>query len=266
MLIVPTVPDAERELAAEQGALADARRSGAGAEAELSAARSRLAENPSDDNAEAVELARRAATKFSELVQARESRVAMAERRLADARRAADREELVEVEREASACLAELPALFAALVRIHGLAATAADQIEDIAERHADAHERAAVLAKRLGVTNPIRCVPLAVVRVAAGLSLADKAGLPESEPEELRGNVGLARAVRDLAAVRLDASELLPAVDRLLAELDAALGCTTGRWIEPLRDAQWNTHQAERERHEAADALLAELNGDSNG
>lgn len=265
-LIAVSVADGERELAAEQAALADARRAGAGAEADLSAARSRLAEDPSDENAEAVEVARRSATKFSELVQARETRVAEAERRLREARRVEDRAELAEVEREAGAHLAELPKLFSALVRIHRLAAEAADQIEDLAEKHSDAHERAAVLAKRLGVTNPVRSVPLAVVRVAAGLHLADAVGLPEIEAEELRTNLGLARAVRDLAAVRLDAADLVPAVDRLLAEIDAALGATAARWIEPLRDASWNTHEAERVRHEAAEALLAELEGDADG
>lgn len=263
---VPAVADAERELAAEQGALADARRSGAGAEAELSAARSRLAEDPSDESAEAVEQARRPATKFSELVRARETRVAEAERRLREARRVEDREELARVESEASACLAELPDLFAALVRIHGLAATAADQIEDLAAKHGEANERARVLAAGLGVTNPVRSVPLAVVRVAAGLYLADAIGLPEVEAEELRTNLGLGRAVRELSTVRLDAADLVPAAERFMAELDAAIGASAARYLEPLRDASWNSAEAERERHEAAEALLAELEGSADG
>lgn len=263
---VPSATDAEHELVSEQAALADARRAGAGAEAELSAARSKLAEDPSDDNAEAVELARRSATKFSELVQARESRVATAERRLREARRVEDQAALAKVEREASAYLAELPGLFSELTEIHRLAADAADRIEDVAERHADAHERAAVLARRLGVLPRFRSAPLAVVRVAAGLQLADAIGVPEVEAEELRTNVGLGRAVRDLAAVRLDAAELVPAAERLMAELDAALGCTASRWLEPFRDASWNAHEAERERHKAAEALLAELEDKADG
>lgn len=263
---VPSVAETERALTAEQGALADARRAGAGAEADLSAARSRLAEDPSDESAEAVELARRSAAKFSELVQARESRVAMAERRLADARRAADQDELVQVEREAGAHLAELPSLFAEVTEIHRLAAEAADRIEAAAGRHAEAHDRARVLAARLGVTNPIRSVPLAVVRVAAGLHLADQIGMPETEPEELRGNVGLALAVRELSTVRLDAADLVPAAERLMAELDAAIGATAARWLEPLRDATWNAHESERERFDQAERLLLELEGNFYG
>lgn len=261
-LEVPRLADAEQALAVEAGALADARRVAAGAETDLAEARSRLAEDPSEANAEGVELARGTATKAAELVLARETRVAEAERRMADARRAADREELAQVEREASACLTELPAHFAELAEIHRLAAEAADRIEGVAERHADAHERARALAARLGVTNPIRSVPLPVVRTAAALHLADQIGVPETEPEDLRSNVGLARAARALGSVRLDAADLVPAAERFMAELDATVGATAARWLEPIRDASWTAHESERSRFEAAGALLAELQG----
>ncbi len=264
--MAPNLADAERDLAAEQGALADVRRVAAGAETDLAEARSRLAEDPSDDNAEAVELARRTATKAAELVRARENRVAEAQRRMADARRAADREELAQVEREAGACLAELPAHFGELTEIHRLAAEAADRIEGVAERYADAHERARAPASRLGVTNPVPRVDLPVVRVAAALYLADQIGVPETEPEDLRSNLGLARAVRALGSVRLDAADLVPAAERFMAELDAAVGATAARWLEPQRDASWNAHESERERFEAAEALLAELQGGTDG
>lgn len=263
---VPSVADAERALAAEQTALADARRAAGAADADLTEARNDLAESPTPERADAVEQARRAATMAAELVTAREVRVAEAERRLREARRVEDREELARVEHEASAHLAELPGLFSELIEIHRLAAEAADRIEDVAEKHGEAHERGRVLAARLGVTNPIRSVPLAVVRVAAGLRLADSVGVPETEPEELRTNKALGRAVRDFGSVRLDAADVVPAVERVMAELDAAIGASAARYLEPLRDASWNVQEAERERHEAATELLAELEGNADG
>lgn len=265
-LIVPSVADAERELAGEQDALAEARLTASTADAALTEAPNRLAEAPTDQNAEAVETARRAAAMAAELVTARERRVEAAERQVAAARRVADQEELVQVEREASAHLAELPQLFGELTEIHRLAAEAADRIEAAAGRHAEAHDRARVLAARLGVSCPVRPVSLEVIRTACGLHLADQIGVPETEPEELRGNVGLALAVRELGSVRLDAADLVPAAERLMAELDAAVGATAARWLEPLRDASWNAHESERERFDQAERLLAELGGDANG
>lgn len=235
--------DAERALEVKEDGRAAQRRALASAAAVTVEAQNRSAESPGDRRlAEAVVDARRAEAIETESLTAWDRNVEDAKRRVAEARRAEDQAELEQVKSTYRELIRELRAFLPEGPPLYRLTSEYADRGVDLAEALAANFAQGRELAARLGVSDPVPSVGLPVIRVACGLHLADAiGGVPDHPAEDLRSHLGLVRALRALAAARLDSAELGPLVDRLLLEIDCAIGTTTGRWLEPLADPGWS-------------------------